>query len=139
MTEDDASAVEAYAAEALQLRHELLRARAEIDALAQALEHARTIGAAIGIPMATTKVDREAAFEQLVDASQRSGIKVRDLAEYVLYAGTLPSGISIRARSACSDSQPGGTSLRPSATISTGASMLRSTRPIERVAAPTSL
>ncbi|MHA3703748.1 ANTAR domain-containing protein [Jatrophihabitans sp. YIM 134969] len=64
--------------------------RAEIEQLQAALVAARRIGAAMGILMATLKVDEDGAFDRLRTASQHTNRKLRDVAGDVVYAGALP-------------------------------------------------
>jgi ribosomal protein L12E/L44/L45/RPP1/RPP2 len=57
-----------------------------------ALNSNRQIGAAIGILMHRYKVDYDAGFELLRDASQHTQTKLREVAEGVLRTGDLPDG-----------------------------------------------
>lgn len=66
-------------------------AEIQIENLKIALTSARVIGAAIGILMATEKVTADAAFNLLVQASQESQRKVRDIADTVVETGSLKS------------------------------------------------
>lgn len=50
----------------------------------EALASSRTIGLALGILMAQSQVDRNRAFSILSEASQRSNVKIRDLAETIV-------------------------------------------------------
>lgn len=59
----------------------------------EALVSSRTIGAAIGILMASRQVPQDQAFSMLKEASQRSNRKIRDL------AGELVESASSEARS----------------------------------------
>ena len=52
--------------------------------LEAALESSRTIGVALGVLMAQQDVDRNTAFQILSSASQRSNVKLRDLAEQIV-------------------------------------------------------
>ena len=61
----------------------------QVAGLELALRASRTIGAALGIIVATREVDEKAAFELLKVASQRTNRKVRALAEYILLTGDL--------------------------------------------------
>lgn len=54
--------------------------------LEQALISSRTIGAAVGILMASRQVSQDAAFTMLREASQRSNRKLRDLAAELVEA-----------------------------------------------------
>jgi AmiR/NasT family two-component response regulator len=70
----------------------LVAARAEADHLRRALESSRTIGAAMGIVMATHMVSLEEAFEMLREVSQNHNRKLRDIAVDVVEQGCLPDG-----------------------------------------------
>ena len=61
----------------------------QVAGLEAALRASRTIGAALGIIVATRKVNESTAFELLKAASQRTNRKVRTLAEYILLTGDL--------------------------------------------------
>jgi GAF domain-containing protein len=54
-----------------------------------ALESSRRIGAAIGILMATRQVREDAAFDLLRETSQRQHRKLREVADDVVFTGTL--------------------------------------------------
>ena len=58
--------------------------------LGAALRSSRQIGTAIGILMARERVTSEAAFDQLVEASQHLNRKLRDIAVEVTETGQLP-------------------------------------------------
>lgn len=66
--------------------------RVRAENLTLALESSRRIGAAIGVVMAGSHCTYEQAFAILRDASQRTHRKIRDVAEDVLYTGTVPGG-----------------------------------------------
>lgn len=86
------AATRADADQILAQAHEQVAAlREQVDNLRVALKSARCIGAAIGILMATEKIDQEAAFAHLVRLSQASHRKVRDIAEEVVITGRLPA------------------------------------------------
>lgn len=80
-----------------QVDHEIIAAlleqgaldRAEIANLQDALVTARRIGAAMGILMSSRKLSQEAAFDLLRQHSQHHHRKLRDIADEVLYTGTL--------------------------------------------------
>ncbi|SDO81727.1 ANTAR domain-containing protein [Pedococcus dokdonensis] len=61
----------------------------QVKNLQEALRTARLIGAAIGIVMASTKVDQPSAFEALRRASMDRNRKLRDVAEQLVLTGTL--------------------------------------------------
>lgn len=71
----------------------LLAARTEAEQLRRALETSRTIGAAMGILMATHKVGLDDAFQLLRSASQNHNRKLRDIALDVLELGCLPDDL----------------------------------------------
>lgn len=55
-----------------------------------ALQSSRAIGEAIGIVMVQRKISESAAFDLLRSSSQRSNMKLRDLAESIILTGQLP-------------------------------------------------
>jgi uncharacterized coiled-coil protein SlyX len=65
--------------------------RDTITNLEAALVTARGIGAAMGVLMCRHVLTEPQAFDLLREASQRQHRKVRDLADYVVLAGDLPS------------------------------------------------
>ena len=65
----------------LELQAEGVISREHAANLEEALRSSRTIGAAMGIIMTTTKVDQDDAFALLVRASQNTNTKVRALAD----------------------------------------------------------
>jgi AmiR/NasT family two-component response regulator len=58
--------------------------------LERALESNRRIGMAVGILMERHRVAEDAAFALLRAASNRTNTKLRDVAERVVYTGSLP-------------------------------------------------
>ena len=68
----------------------LVRSRAKSAHLEQALQTNRTIGMALGIIMDRERVTEEQAHDILSTASQRSHIKLRELAARVVETGELP-------------------------------------------------
>ena len=70
------NALAAHAAVAMEAAEEQM----QVEHLETALVNARTIGAAVGIMMVTTNVDRERAFRILSSASQRLNVKLHILA-----------------------------------------------------------
>ena len=74
-----------------QLLAEVQDQRGTIANLRKALSTNRDIGAAIGILMAGQKVSKEEAFAILKAASQNGHRKLHEIADDVLYTGTLPS------------------------------------------------
>jgi tetrahydromethanopterin S-methyltransferase subunit F len=65
--------------------------RAHVEQLEAALKSSRTIGAAIGMLMASRLVGEEEAFAILKQASQRGNVKIRDLAADLVRTGKLSS------------------------------------------------
>jgi len=72
------------------LRDAVATLEAQCANLEIALQSARMIGVAIGILMAMRKVSYEDAFQVLIQASQESHRKLRDIAADVERLGTLP-------------------------------------------------
>jgi hypothetical protein len=72
-----------------QVQEQLLRAGERIGHLEVALRTNRRIGIAIGIVMARHQVTDEQAFDLLREQSQVRNQKLRDLAEDVIYTGSL--------------------------------------------------
>lgn len=64
--------------------------RVRAENLTLALESNRRIGAAVGVVMALSRCTDEQAFEIIRIASQRTHRKVRDVAEEILFTGTVP-------------------------------------------------
>lgn len=69
--------------------HDLTVAQDRISNLENALVSSRIIGIAIGIVMERHKLESADAFHLLVQASQRANLKVRDLAEQLVYTGEI--------------------------------------------------
>lgn len=67
---------------------DLAAADAEIAALRTALAQRAIIGQAVGIIMATERVDAQEAFSRLVRKSQSANVKVRDLAPQLVAQAT---------------------------------------------------
>jgi AmiR/NasT family two-component response regulator len=75
-------------AEALaDARSELASATAISEHLQQAVVSNRRIGMAMGILMERHRITEEQAFDELRDLSQRRNVKLRDLAEQLIYTG----------------------------------------------------
>ncbi|MCW2523661.1 MAG: hypothetical protein JWO63_1996, partial [Frankiales bacterium] len=72
-----------------RLQAQSLLDRDQIANLQLALHGARRIGAAIGVLMSSHRLTQEAAFETLKAHSQRNRLKLRDVAETILFTGTL--------------------------------------------------
>jgi AmiR/NasT family two-component response regulator len=68
-------------------RTELAAANARAEHLQNAVLSNRRIGMAMGILMTRHRFTEEQAFDQLRDLSQRSNVKLRDLAEQIIYTG----------------------------------------------------
>jgi hypothetical protein len=77
---------------------ELAAAQQEIAGLRAAITSNREIGIAVGILMSQRKITKEQAFDLLRVASQQSNRKLRDLADDVVFTGTMPDGSSRVAR-----------------------------------------
>lgn len=73
----------------LEVRSVLAGARQRADNLQRALISNRRIGMAIGILMVTRHLPEAEAFECLKQESQRRNVKLRDVAEQVIYTGSL--------------------------------------------------
>ncbi len=74
-----------------ELAARLAAAQERIKHLETALETNRHIARAIGIVMARWRLDEEHAFVALRTVSQHRHVKLRDLAEEVVYTGEVPS------------------------------------------------
>jgi hypothetical protein len=72
-----------------QVQEQLLEARERIGHLETALTTNRRIGIAIGIVMAGRRLTDEQAFALLREESQLRNQKLREVAEEVIYTGTL--------------------------------------------------
>ena len=68
---------------------DLAIARAKVANLEIALVSGRRIGMALGILMARHSLSEQEALARLRTASQTRHVKVRDLAEHVIFTGTL--------------------------------------------------
>jgi AmiR/NasT family two-component response regulator len=66
---------------------DLAAATAHAEQLQRALVSNRQIGMAMGILMERHKLTHEQAFDRLRDLSQRSNVKLRDVAEQIIYTG----------------------------------------------------
>jgi len=71
--------------------HSLIQLRERAENLEAALSSNRRIGTAVGVLMASRKVDSETAFELLSTVSQLLQRKLRDVADEVVATGALPS------------------------------------------------
>jgi PAS domain S-box-containing protein len=77
--------------ELAHLRRALLgEAEEKAEHMQKALSSNRTIGTAIGVLMALHHVTSDQAFDMLREESQRSNVKLRDVAESVVFTGALP-------------------------------------------------
>jgi AmiR/NasT family two-component response regulator len=70
-----------------QARSDLAAAIAHAEALQRALISNRQIGMAMGILMERHRLTAEQAFDRLRDLSQRSNVKLRDVAEQLISTG----------------------------------------------------
>ena len=73
----------------LQTLVRLDEAEAKAVNLEHALDHARDIGAAMGVLMSLRRVTKEDAFQMLRRASMRRNIKLHTLAQEVVETGSL--------------------------------------------------
>ena len=78
---------EGSAEELVRARTDLAVATAHAEELQRALGSNRQIGMAMGILMERHRLTPEQAFDRLRDLSQRSNVKLRDLAEEIIYTG----------------------------------------------------
>ena len=74
-----------------RLQMEVAAANERARNLEIALQTNRRIGIAIGITMRDLRVNADTAFLLLRDASQRTNTKLRDVADEVIFTGTLAS------------------------------------------------
>jgi flagellar biosynthesis chaperone FliJ len=72
-----------------QMNERLTAAQGQISHLETALQSNRRIGMAIGIVMTRFGLTEQQAFERLSRHSQQTNTKLRELAEQVVYTGTL--------------------------------------------------
>jgi hypothetical protein len=72
-----------------RLHEQLVTAQTRIGHLETALASNRRIGIAVGILMARDRLTEQAAFDRLSRHSQQRNIKLRELAEQVIYTGSL--------------------------------------------------
>jgi AmiR/NasT family two-component response regulator len=73
--------------ELLLARADLAAAVADAEGLQRALVTSRRIGMAMGILMERHRLTAEEAFDQLRDLSQGRNVKLRELAEQIIYTG----------------------------------------------------
>ncbi|MGX5655060.1 ANTAR domain-containing protein [Geodermatophilus nigrescens] len=78
------------AGDEVRLREELAAAVSRADDLERALLSNRRIAMAVGIVMSRYRVHEDEAFTRLRQVSQRSNVKLRDVADQVVYTGDLP-------------------------------------------------
>jgi AmiR/NasT family two-component response regulator len=74
------------------VRSHLATATARTEHLQRALVTNRQIGIAMGILMERHRLTQEQAFDRLRDLSQRSNVKLRDVAEQIIYTGDTQQG-----------------------------------------------
>jgi AmiR/NasT family two-component response regulator len=70
-----------------EARRDLAAATAYTEELQRALVSNRRIGMAMGILMERHRLTEEQAFDRLRGLSQRSNVKLRDVAEQLIYTG----------------------------------------------------
>ncbi len=80
------------------LREELRTRDLEIENLQAALVNSRVIGAAVGVLIERNGLTYDDAFAILCETSQNLNIKVREIAEQLLYTGALPAEHAHRGR-----------------------------------------
>ena len=68
-------------------RSDLAVATAHAEHLRRALVSNRQVGMAMGILMERHRLTQEQAFERLRDLSRRSNVKLRDVAEQIIFTG----------------------------------------------------
>ncbi len=68
-------------------RTDLAAATAHAEELQRALVTSRQIGMAMGILMERHRLTAEQAFDHLRDVSQRRNVKLRNVAEQLIYTG----------------------------------------------------
>jgi AmiR/NasT family two-component response regulator len=73
-------------------RSDLAAATAHAEHLQRALVSNRQVGMAMGILMERHRLTQEQAFERLRDLSRRSNVKLRDVAEQIIYTGDTQQG-----------------------------------------------
>lgn len=71
----------------MQAHLDLAAAVAKGEELQRALVTSRRIGMAMGIVMERHQLTTEQAFHHLRDLSQRRNVKLRDVAEQIIYTG----------------------------------------------------
>lgn len=72
-------------------RSGLAAAAARAEDLERAVVSNRQIGMAMGILMERYRLTEEQAFDRLRDLSQRSNVKVREVAKQIVYTGDTPA------------------------------------------------
>jgi AmiR/NasT family two-component response regulator len=75
------------AEELANARSDLAAATAHAEHLQRALVSNRQIGMAMGILMERHRITQEQAFDRLRDLSMRRNLKLRDVAEQIIYTG----------------------------------------------------
>ena len=68
-------------------RSDLIVATSRAEHLQHALVSSGQIGMAMGILMERHRLTQEQAFERLRELSQRSNVKLREVAEQIIYTG----------------------------------------------------
>ena len=100
-----ASRIEGLLATRLRNESALVQATQRAWHLERALDSNRAIGMALGILMVSRKITAEEAFEALKQVSQGSNRKLREIADEVVYTGTLPESREAASQS-CANSRP---------------------------------
>jgi GAF domain-containing protein len=88
--DDDAVGIGSILAAHAALAFARAREREQISGLEQAVASNRAIGMAIGILMATHRIDQDVAFELLRTLSQHTNRRLREIADEVIHTGQLP-------------------------------------------------
>jgi GAF domain-containing protein len=88
--DDDAVGIGGILAAHAALAFARAREREQISGLEQAVASNRAIGMAIGILMATHRIDQDVAFELLRTLSQHTNRRLREIADEVIHTGQLP-------------------------------------------------
>lgn len=82
----------------LQADKVLGTSREHVAQMQEALRSSRRIGAALGIIMNDQKLTEEDAFKTISDVSQRTNVKVRDVAEYLVETGDVEGVLKTKGR-----------------------------------------
>jgi AmiR/NasT family two-component response regulator len=89
VTAADAPTAGTVADQLAKARSDLAAATAHAEELQRALVSNRQIGMAMGILVERHRVTPEQALDRLRDLSQRNNVKLRDVAEHIIYTGDI--------------------------------------------------